>query len=250
MIDLHCHILPNVDDGSKSIEETIAILKRAEKAGFNTICFTPHYAEPQYLNSKQQNEKILEQVKEKIKVYDIQIDVLLGNEVFIRPNIENLLQNQQITTLANTQYVLIEVPMFQELPQEIIKSMLDTVKQKGFKVVIAHPERYISIQKNPSKILEYFGEDVIFQGNYASILGAYGKDAQKTIKKLLKDKMIHYFSSDIHHLDRCFYEVFDKIKSKLLKVIDEDYFEILSEINPRLIIENKEVINVKKDIEE
>lgn len=250
MIDLHCHILPNVDDGSKSIEETIAILKRARNAGFNIICFTPHYAEPQYLNSKQQNEKILEQVKEKIKAYDIKIDLLLGNEVFIRPNIKDLLENHEISTLNNTQYVLIEVPMFQELPQEIVKSMLDTVKQKGFKVVIAHPERYISIQKDPSKISEYFGENVIFQGNYASILGAYGKEAQKTIKKLLKDKRIHYFSSDVHHLDRCFYEVFDKIKNKLLKVIDEDYFELLSEINPRLIIENKKIVREIEEIKD
>ena len=242
MIDLHCHILPSVDDGSKNMEETIAILKEARKAGFSTICFTPHYAEPQYLSSKEKNREILEQVKNKANEENIQMELLLGNEIFIQPNIENLLENKEVSTLANSRYVLIEVPMFQELPQEIIKQMLNTVKQKGFQIVIAHPERYTYIQKNPTKILEYFGDDVIFQGNFASIIGSYGKDAQKTIKKLLKDKAIHYFSTDVHHLNRCFYEIFDKIKKKLSKMVDEEYFEILTKENPKLIIENKEIV--------
>lgn len=250
MIDLHCHILPGIDDGSRNMEETIAILKEAEKAGFHTICFTPHYAEPEYLNTKNQNEQILEKVKEIVNLENIKIELLLGNEIFINSNIENLLKNEKLASLADSQYVLIEVPMYQELPQEIVQEMLDRVKQKGYQIVIAHPERYTYIQRNPNKLLEYFGNDVIFQGNYASIIGAYGKDAQKTIKKLLKNRNIHYFSTDVHRLHRCFYIDFDKIKNKLLKLIDNEYFEILTEKNPKLVIENKELIGDIKDGEE
>ena len=84
-------------------------------------------------------------------------------------------------------YALIELPMYQELPQEVVQKMLEPVRKRGLKVVIAHPERYTYIQRNPKKILEYFDDEIIFQSNYGSIIGAYGRDAQKTIKKLLKD---------------------------------------------------------------
>lgn len=112
--------------------------------------------------------------------------------------------------------------------------------------MIAHPERYTYIQRNPKKISEYFDDEVIFQSNYGSIIGAYGGDAQKTIKKLLKEKAIHYFSSDVHHVNRCFYDDFEVIKKKMLKVVDEEYFEILTETNPRLVIENKEIKNERE----
>lgn len=242
MIDLHCHILPGVDDGSKSMEETIKILKEAKNAGFDTICFTPHYVEPNYLNTKTQNYEILKQVEKRLEEENIQVKLLLGNEIFIHENMNELLESKTISTLADSNYALIELPMYQELPQQVVQKMFDTVKKNGFKIVIAHPERYTYIQKNPKKILEYFDNDVLFQGNYASILGAYGRDAQKTMKKLLKDKVIHFLATDVHHINRCFYEEFDAIKKKLLKVIDKGYFEIITEINPRLVIENKEVI--------
>lgn len=242
MVDLHCHILPEVDDGSKSIEESIAILKKAKKVGFDTICLTPHYAEPAYINTKSQNKEILENLREMADQENISTKLLLGNEIFIGQNIENLLENSQISTLADSQYALIELPMFQELPQEIVQKMLHNVKQKGFRVVIAHPERYTYLQENSEKLFDYLDKDIIFQGNYASILGVYGKEAQKTIKFFLKYKAVDYLSSDVHHLSRCFYDYFPEIKKKLLKVIDEEYFEVLSEKNPRLVIENKEII--------
>jgi len=239
MIDLHSHILPSVDDGSRNMQETIELLKRAQKAGFDTICFTPHYAEPQYLNSKEQNYEILRRVETKLKEEDILIRLLLGNEVFIHEDMENSLQNNKIATLADTHYVLIELPMYQELTQEVVQKMLNSVKEKGLKIVIAHPERYTYIQERPEKLMQYFGEDIIFQGNYASII-------QKTIKKLFKNKQIHYLSSDVHRINRCIYDEFDEIKKKLLKVVDYDYFKIMTKINPRLIIEDKEI---KKEIE-
>lgn len=246
MIDLHCHILPGVDDGSRSIEESIAILKSAKMAGFDTICFTPHYAEPMYLNNKKQNYEILQQVETKVKEEELPIQLLLGNEVFITGNMEELLKNGEISTLADTKYLLIELPMYQELAKEVVQTMLDKVREQGYKVVIAHPERYTYVQENPEKLIEYFGENVIFQGNYGSIIGSYGKNAQKTIKELLENKEIHYLSSDTHHVDRCFYEKFDKIKKKLLKVIEEEYFDCLSEKNPRLVIENGALIEPKQ----
>lgn len=242
MIDLHCHILPGVDDGSRSMEETVAILKKAEKEGFTQICFTPHYAEPNYVSTKSQNMEILREVKARMEEEKIEIELQLGNEIFIQQNMEQLLESGEIATLANTHYVLIELPMYQMLPQEIVKRMLDAVREKGFKIVIAHPERYRYFQIAPERILDYVGDDVIFQGNYASILGVYGRDTEKAIKKLLKINMIHYLSSDVHQIYRCFYDEIYSIKKKLLKVVDEEYIEFMTEVNPKLLLEDKEVM--------
>lgn len=244
MIDLHCHILPGVDDGAKDIQESIELLKRAVIVGFDTICFTPHYAEPQYISSKDQNYDILKKLEARVEEENIPIKLFLGNEIFIDENMAKRLEDNQNAALANSKYVLLEIPMYQEMPQEVVQKIINSVIEKGFKVVIAHPERYTFIKTNPNKILEYFGDNVIFQGNYASIIGTYGRDAQKTIKKLLKNKVIHYLASDTHHTSRCIYDDFEKIRKKLLKATGKEYFEILTEKNPRLIIENKDIIKI------
>lgn len=246
MIDLHCHILPGIDDGSRNIDETMQILKRAANSGFNTICFTPHYIEPQYINTKSENMQLLEEVQKKIREEKISLELLLGNEIFIDENMVERLEERKMATLAETKYVLIEIPMYQEIPKEVVQKMINDVIEKGYKVIIAHPERYTYIQKNPKKILEYFGTEVIFQGNYASIIGTYGRETKKTVKKLLKEKIIHYFATDTHHIDRCIYDDIEQIKKKILKITGEEYFEILTEKNPKLILENKNVIkNIK-----
>jgi len=241
MVDLHCHILPEVDDGSSSMEETIEILKKAINAGFDTICFTPHYAEPGYINNKKQNQEVLEKVKEQLNLQNISISLYLGNEVFVTDKMSELYDNGNITTLGDTNYILIEFPMFQELPYTVVKKLINTLLNKDLKVIIAHPERYSYIQKKPEKIVEYFGENVIFQSNYSSILGYHGKHAQKTLKKLLKNKVIHLFATDTHNLSRCCYDQLQEITKKLLKLIDEEYFKVLTEVNPRCIISNKDI---------
>lgn len=247
MVDLHCHILPGVDDGSFQMSETMKLLKKARDAGFDTICFTPHYAEPQYVRNKLQNLQVLKNVNAKLKQKNIVMNLFLGNEVFICDRIVELVKNGEILTLANSRYLLIELPMYQELPQEVVRKMIDPLLTKGFRVVVAHPERYTYIQKDPKKILEYLGEDVIFQSNYGSIIGAYGKDAQKTIKQLLKDKIVDYFATDTHHINRCFYEKMPEIQRKLLKMVDEKYFSILTERNPKAIILNREIKQIRRE---
>ena len=241
MVDLHCHILPNVDDGSFSMEETIKTLKQAANAGFDTVCFTPHYAEPQYIQNKKQNQEVLEQVREELAREEIRMKLFLGNEVFLQDKMPELLENGVISSLADTQYILLELPMYQELPEEIVQKMIASLQKKGLKVVVAHPERYVYIQRNTNKLPEYFGENIIFQSNYASIIGGYGKEAQKTIKKLLKEKKIHYFATDTHHINNGIYENMQLILKKMSKMVDERYLEILTQTNPKAIIKNEEI---------
>ena len=112
MIDMHSHLLFSIDDGSKSIDESIKILKNLAEVGYTDIILTPHYIEEsKYSSNKKNNLSILKIMKEEIKKENIQINLYLGNEIFINDNIPKLLKEKEITTLNDSNYLLIELPM-------------------------------------------------------------------------------------------------------------------------------------------
>ena len=110
MKEIHCHILPTIDDGSKSLEMSYEILKSAKEAGINDIILTPHYVEmSKYVSNRENNLKVLNELKEFTK--EIDINLYLGNEVYINYNILELLEKGEISTLNNSRYMLIELPL-------------------------------------------------------------------------------------------------------------------------------------------
>ncbi len=124
--------------------------------------------------------------------------------------------------------------MFEKMCEAL--DFLDELIFQGYKIILAHPERYLIFQENPTLIQDYLSKGIFLQGNMESINGKYGKKAQKLSKFLLKNKMYFVLASDVHHENASFFEDFYKIKKKLLKVITEDYFKELLFINPEKII--------------
>ena len=238
MIDLHCHILPGVDDGSKNIEQSVKIAINAKQAGFETICCTPHYLEPDYTSSRKENLKILNELRYELQKQNININLVLGNEVYINENASKLLDDEIISTIGNTNYILMELPLFQEI--KYVNQIFGRVQDKGLKIILAHPERYRYVQENPNILINYIESGLILQGNYASIIGKYGDEAKKTIKKILRAKMIHLLASDVHR-ENSIYNKMDIIKEKINDIVDEDYFHRITEINPIRIINNESV---------
>ena len=149
-IDIHNHILYGIDDGSKSLEESIEILKQHKEMGFKDIVVTPHYIEnSKYTTNNKEKEKILKTLKDKVKG----INLYLGNEVFINNNLEELLKKQEISTINNSRYLLIEFPMNQKL--KTITNTIYELKIKGIIPVIAHPERYEYVKKDINIVDEW-----------------------------------------------------------------------------------------------
>lgn len=239
MIDLHTHILPETDDGSKSIEQSIKILKEAKEAGFNTICCTPHYFEHSFIKTKEENEEKINTLRARVIEEKIDINIILGNEIYISDKIIENIDNQIVSCIGNTNYLLIELPMTQEI--KYLHEIFTEILNKGYRIIIAHPERYKYVQKNPEYFIEFINRGIYFQGNYGSIIGKYGLEAQKTIKKLLKKNLIHVLSTDTHR-DKSVYLEMDKINKKLKRIIDDKSFKILTEENPILLLSNNELI--------
>lgn len=233
MIDLHSHILFETDDGSKTIEESVKMAKEAESAGFTTICCTPHYLEPRYIKTKEENKQTLERLKQELSNSEINIELVLGNEIFITNNIEELVDSKKTSTLGESEYILFELPLFQKLPNAI-----DILRNLPYsKMILAHPERYEYVQKDLSYLDDFIEMGILLQGNYESIIGKYGRRAQKTIKKLLKQRKIDLLSTDAHK-PLSTYSRMVEIEKKLRKVIKEDYYKSLTEETPRDILKN------------
>lgn len=235
MTDIHSHILFNVDDGSQSIEESIELIKKLKSIGFNNIIFTPHYIEGSEYNSENE-EKLekLELIKKELEKNNIKINVTLGNEIFINNNIYELLKDNVISTLNNTKYILIELPFHNEIRN--LEDIIYELKIKGLIPIIAHPERYTYLQKNYKEVDRLREEGFLFQGNYASILGYYGKESQKLLKYMLKKQYIDYLGTDVHKIGKTYViDNFAKIEKNIIKITKQDYYEEIKSNCDKLI---------------
>lgn len=234
MIDIHSHLIYGVDDGSKTIEESLDILNNLSKNGVTDIIFTPHYiTDTNYVSSKTNNIFKFYELKREIKKQGIDINIYLGNEIYIDPNILELIKQNEMCSLNNSEYILIELPMSGNYPdyQEIIKELMNI----GFKVVLAHPERYTTFQKDFNKIKEMVDMGVLLQCNIDSILGYYGNDAKKTIKLILKDKLVTFIGTDIHS-KKIDYSYLEKAKNKFKKYLTDEEIEDIFVNNAKKII--------------
>ena len=240
MIDIHTHIIYDVDDGSDTIEESVAILKSAEKNGVTDIILTSHYIEPNEYNK----EKVLENyesLKHEVEKQNIDIKLHPGNEIAIYGNVSQILSEGEITTLANSRYVLIEFPMNVD-----VSYVLDTIyemKIKGLVPVIAHPERCECFRLHYDRIREAVEEGALIQCNTGSIIGTYGNTAKKIVKKLLKDKLIHFFATDTHSIKNNRYDNLHKVEAEVEKIVGKYEKNKLFVYNARNILINENIEN-------
>lgn len=236
MIDVHSHVIPKIDDGSNSIEETNEMLIEAREAGFTDIITTSHYIEGYYEVDSIKSHALVKAINKTLQEKNIDLNLYCGNEIFITQNLIQLIKDKKASTLADSKYVLFELPM-----NNIIKNlneMIFQIKSIGMIPVIAHPERYSYVQRNPNMLIPLIKQGALLQANYTSILGKYGHHAKITIKKLLKSNMIHFLGSDCHKKD----DIYKKIKESIIeleKVIGKEKLKELTTINPSYILKNE-----------
>ena len=240
MTDIHNHILFDIDDGCRSIEESLILLKKMEEIGFNKIILTPHYIKgTTYTIDNKIKEIKLNQLQYQLNKQKINIKLYLGNEIFITDNINDLLKNDVISTINNSRYILLELPFENEIIG--LADILYELKYNNLIPIIAHPERYTYFQNNNNKIQELRKEGILFQVNYSSILGYYGRKAKKTTKYLLKNNYVDFLGTDIHRCNKTYVlDNFKKIEKKIIRIIgNKNYNKIIK--NSEKIINNENI---------
>ena len=202
MIDFHSHILPEIDDGSRNLEQSISMINEAKEVGFTKIISTSHYMENYYECDVEKRKQLIKQLQGEVQ----DIKLYLGNEIYITNNIIELLKNGKASSINNTRYVLFEFPLITTKPMND-KEVIYRLVENGYIPIIAHPERYPFIQENPEYLFELEDMGALFQANYGSIIGMYGLKAKRTLKILLRNNLISFFGSDIHRPE----QVYNKI---------------------------------------
>ncbi|MEK3765069.1 tyrosine-protein phosphatase [Solibacillus sp. FSL K6-4121] len=238
MIDMHSHILFGVDDGPKALQETLDMMQKAVDEGITEIVATSHSFHPQYNVS---HEKVMEQItiiQQQVNKQNIPLKIHAGHEVRLVENIITLLENKEILTLANSKYMLLELPS--STVPVFTKRIIIALQEKGITPIIAHPERNKAIAERPSKLEELVREGAMAQITAGSLAGHFGKSIQKLSLDLVKANLVHTYGSDVHNLStRPF--LFEAGLDYLEKKKQLDAVDVLLENNAR-IIENRNFI--------
>lgn len=240
MIDFHTHILPNIDDGSKSVEETFNLIREAEKAGFDSIISTSHYIENYYESPVEEREEWIKALSGALKKESIDVELYLGNEVYFSENIIQLLNENKIAKINNSRYMLFEFAMNVK-PINVYDVIYEMIQNK-ITPILAHPERYRFIQQDPSLVYELIDTGVLMQANYSSIIGWYGEKAEILVKKFLESNMISFLGSDVHKPNTIYLKM-PEILEKLEQTIGKDKLYELTTLNPKKVLQN-EVIEI------
>ena len=237
MIDIHSHILYGIDDGARTIDESLNILKKAYSSGVTDIVLTPHYIINSKYNCNNQDKlKLLNNIKKKMNEENIDINLYLGNEVYIDTGISDLIQ-EDISLINGRRYMLIELPMNRK--STIIDDVLYELSKNNIIPVIAHPERYTAYYKDYEFFYDLIEKGCLLQGNIGSLYGIYGIRAKRMIKGLLKRRMIALMGSDIHHESSDIYS--KNISNDLLKLLkDKNYVDDILVNNARYVISSSE----------
>lgn len=239
MKDIHSHLIYGVDDGSKSLEESIELLKKMEKAGTTDLMLTPHYVEnSNFICNNKNKNTIFKKLKDKAKKENININLYLGNEVFFTENFLKLIKSGEIRTLNNSKYLLFEFPMNHLYPNT--GDVISLIISKGCVPVLAHPERYLKFIKHPDIAEEYLRMGVLLQGNFTSLFNKYGRESKKLLTYYLKKHWITFLGSDTHNDIKRYNE--KKLRRKLLRITkDKDYVDDLLYNNFDKVINNEEI---------
>ena len=198
MIDLHCHILHGLDDGSETAAESLQMAQALVRSGYRTIAATPHMVPgTTWMPSIDRINTQVAALNQTVKDNEWALEILPGMEIAIDPRIPDLLDDHRLLTLGNSSCLLIE-PSFQQLPlgwEQVIFSIL----AKGYSILLAHPERCLQLAANPGLIERLIGSGVYLQVNWGSFLGQYGRAVALTARLMAVNGQIHCLATDSHH---------------------------------------------------
>ena len=196
LYDIHCHILPGVDDGAKNMDIALGLIDKEIEAGVETIILTPHFRkemfEPEMEDIWNAYDELVYETKHK------NIRLFLGCEFHANMEMVETLEKGHRPTLANSRYVLTEFS--QNSTRAFIKERTDALLTSGYRPIIAHIERYRALRKDFDLIADLIEMGCEMQVNADAVIGKNGLGTQRFCKKLMQEDMLHYVASDAHNL--------------------------------------------------
>ncbi|MCI0514588.1 hypothetical protein L0128_15345 [candidate division KSB1 bacterium] len=198
MIDIHSHILPQVDDGASNLVQSIEMLKQAADDGVLALVCTPHILKPADFENEAFYLNKFTELSQAVKAEKLNLDLYLGSEIYIQPEIPF---KSRLTTLNNNgKYFLIEFPM-SNIPR-FAPEMLFRLMATGKVPIIAHPERYIAFLRRPDLAFQFVQRGMLLQVNAGSLRGHFGADIKQLAELFIGHQLVHFIASDCHDPER------------------------------------------------
>lgn len=227
MFDLHCHILPGIDDGAKTIEDSLDMARLAVKEGITHILATPHHKNRNWHNNKEKVVNLVQDLQEEIDNHNIPLTIFPGQEVRIFGEIlEDIYADQILFTDEQKQYILIEFPT-QNIPTYTERLFYD-LESNGRTPIIVHPERNREILEHPNRLKSLVDKGALAQLTAASFIGKFGKDIKKLSEQLIEHHLVHFIASDAHNIgNRAFHmrEAYQKLEKEFGEEKKENFHQ-------------------------
>lgn len=195
-VDIHSHLLPGIDDGSKNFETTLFLVQSLQKIGFEQFITTPHVIKNIWDNSRSGIETLLASTTEKLAQENINPSFNAAAEYMMDDSFSKLIESEKLLTLKDN-YILVEMSYIN--PPMQLYEIIFNIRVAGYQPVLAHPERYIFYHNNFDEYKKLKKAGCLFQLNLLSTVGYYGSGVAKVAQKLLEKGMIDFTGSDLHH---------------------------------------------------
>lgn len=194
---MHSHLLPGIDDGAEDMEESLTLIRGLRELGYRKLITTPHVMWDMYQNSNATILQKLGEVREAVKAAGIDVEINAAAEYFLDEHVEEMLKNKEPLLTIKDNLVLTEFSM--AYPPMNIKDVVFEMSMQGYQPIIAHPERYIYLERNKEFYTELRDSGCFFQLNILSLSGHYGRSVVELANYLLKHDFYSLIGTDLHH---------------------------------------------------
>lgn len=199
LVDIHSHLLPDLDDGVEDFNESIDILRILKKIGYKKVITTPHIMGDFYKNNPEAIRQKLLQLKSKLTEEDINIEVEAAAEYNLDDHFMDLLANGDELLTFGKKYILVETAFFNK-PAFLFDAIFK-INAMGLTPILAHPERYLYVQENPVFAKKLIEKGMLLQLNLGSLIGLYSIPVKKLSIKMIHEQMIQFLGTDIHSIE-------------------------------------------------
>jgi len=246
MVDLHCHLLPLVDDGPASVEQALRLAEQAANEGVTRIIATPHLFHPQFETTDVDVRLTVAELNVLLKQRNIPVTIYPGHEVRLTGELIEEVKTGVALSLADSRYLLVEFPST-GIPSYARQVFAELISD-GYVPVIAHPEKNKAIIQNPTLLFDLISNGAISQVTCASLIGKYGKDVQRFAVALLENGLAHLVASDAHHLEkRPFY--WSECRKFLAQELEGWLYDEIYENNEAVLLNQLVTINPPNPVE-
>ena len=220
MVDVHSHLIPGIDDGSSSMEESLDLIRTMSELGYQKIITTPHVMNDFYPNTTEDIRNRLERLRTHIDAAGIDMEIDAAAEYYLDEHFMQMLEDKKELLTFGDNYLLFETSFLNE-PAYLHEGIFQIISN-GMKPVMAHPERYVFVQNRPEMLQDLIDRGLLLQVNTVSLSGYYSKAAKKLAELLIDERVVSFLGTDCHN----------KKHLEMMRVtIDQKYFDKALELD-------------------